>query len=157
MKGANMKIQEYLEKQRVPFESHEHTPAYTAQEVAAEEHVSGYMLAKAVLIRADDEYVLCVLPASLKLDMDKIADVLKAEQVFLADETDLAKLFPDAEVGAEPPFGNLYDLSTIVDDCLAEDEEIVFQAGTHRQTIRMKFEDYKRLVEPLIADICAKF
>ena len=149
-----MKIQEYLERQNIHFETHEHAPAYTAQEVAAEEHVSGDLLAKAVLVRADDRYVLCVLPASLKLDMEKVAQVLDAEQVFLADETDLAKLFPDAEVGAEPPFGNLYDLITLADECLAQDPEIVFQAGTHRQTIRMSFQDYQRLADPTIVDIC---
>lgn len=152
-----MKIQEYLQKESIPFESHEHAPAYTAQEVAAEEHISGYLLAKAVLVRADDRYVLCVLPASLKLDMEKVSDALKADQVFLADEADLAKLFPDTEVGAEPPFGNLYNLPTLIDECLADDTEIVFQAGTHRRTIRMSFDDYQRLVDPQVADICAKF
>ncbi len=152
-----MKIQEYLQRENVAYETHQHAPAYTAQEVAAEEHISGYMLAKAVLVRADSNYVLCVLPASMKLDMNKVADVLKSQEVYLADETDLAKLFPDAEVGAEPPFGNLYDLPTLVDECLAEDTEIVFQAGTHREIIRMRFEDYQRLVDPDVADICAKF
>lgn len=151
-----MKIQDYLEQAKVMFEVHEHAPAYTAQEIAAEEHVSGYKLAKTVLVRADDRYVLCVLPAALKVDMEKVAEVVDADQVFLADETDMAKLFPDVEVGAEPPFGNLYDLPTIVDNSFAEDEEIVFQAGTHRQTIRMRFEDYRRLAEPVIADICMK-
>lgn len=152
-----MKIQEYLRKENIHFESHEHAPAYTAQEVAAEEHVSGYMLAKAVLVRSDRDYALCVLPASLKLDMEKVAGALNVRQVWLADETDLAKLFPDVEVGAEPPFGNLYNLPTIVDECLTEDPEIIFQAGTHRQTIRMSFSDYQRLVDPQVADICAKF
>ena len=152
-----MRIQDYLEQENVSFEVHEHLPAYTAQEIAAQEHVSGYMLAKTVLMRADDRYVLCVLPASMKLDMDKVAQAIKADQVFLADETDLAKLFPDVEVGAEPPFGNLYDLPTLVDDCLAQEDEIVFQAGTHRQAIRMRFEDYRRLAEPQVSDICMHF
>lgn len=148
-----MNIQEYLQKQNVSFESHEHVPAFTAQEVAAEEHISGKTMAKTVLVRADDSYVLCVLPAHLMLDMEKVARQLRAEQVFLADETDLAKLFPDSEVGAEPPFGNLYDLPTLVDEHLASDEYIVFQAGSHRQSIRMAFEDYRRLVNPTIANI----
>jgi Ala-tRNA(Pro) deacylase len=149
-----MKLEEYLANQNVKYQTHEHAPAYTAQEVAAEEHVSGHMLAKPVIVRADDRYVLCVLPASMKLDMEKVADVVGADQVFLADETDLAKLFPDAEVGAEAPFGNLYDLPTLVDECL-EKEDIVFQSGSHRQAIRMKFEDYRRLAQPQIADICS--
>lgn len=148
-----MKIQEYLERENVMFQTREHAPAYTAQEVAAEEHVSGKMLAKAVVVRADDRFAMCVLPANLKLDTEKVAAAFGTEQVFLADEMDLAKLFPDTEIGAEPPFGNLYNLPTLVDESLAEDAEIVFQAGTHRQAIRMRFEDYRRLVQPIISNI----
>ena len=151
-----MKIQEYLETKHVAFEEREHVPAYTAQEVAAQEHVSGKMLAKAVIVKADDRFVLCVLPASYKLDMEKVALALGADQVYLADETDLAKLFPDSEVGAEPPFGNLYDLPTLVDVTLTNDKEIVFQAHSHSRAIRMLFEDYQALVQPEIADISIK-
>ncbi|MFB3894630.1 MAG: aminoacyl-tRNA deacylase [Phycisphaerae bacterium] len=148
-----MKIAEYLKDKAVSFEQHEHVPAYTAQEVAAEEHVSGNMLAKAVVVSSDSGFAMCVLPASFKLDMEKVASALKARKVRLADETELAKLFPDAEVGAEPPFGNLYNLTTLVDSHLAEDDQIVFQAGTHRNSIRMKYGDYARLVEPKVADL----
>jgi len=148
-----MKITDYLQSQNVQFETRQHPPAYTAQEVAAEEHVSGRTLAKAVVVRADDSYALCVLPAHRKLDMEKAAAALNAQQVFLADEMDLAKLFPDAEVGAEPPFGNLYNLPTVADNQLASEEFIIFQAGTHRQAIRMRFDDYRCLVNPLLADI----
>jgi len=150
-----MKISEYLKEKGVYFSMHEHAPAYTAQEVAAEEHVSGDMLAKAVVVRAGEGYAMCVLPASYKLDMSKAADALrvKARKVRLADETELAKLFPDVEVGAEPPFGNLYDLPTLVDVHLAEDDEIMFRAGSHRQAIRMKYADYAALAEPDVADL----
>lgn len=148
-----MKIDEYLKENGVEFERHEHPPAYTAQEVAAEEHVSGNILAKAVVVRTDDSYAMCVLPASCKLDMKRVTKAAKAKHVRLADENEMAELFADAEVGAEPPFGNLYDLPTLVDRRLAEDEEIVFQAGTHRHAIRMKYADYERLVKPSVEDL----
>ena len=148
-----MKIQDYLKDQGVKFKMHEHPPAYTAQEVAAEEHVSGNILAKTVAVKAGKGYVLCVLPASYKLDMKKVAKAAKAKKARLADEAEMAKVFPDVEVGAEPPFGNLYELPTLVDEHLAGDEEIVFRAGTHRHAIRMKYADYARLAEPTVADL----
>ncbi|MHC4294498.1 MAG: aminoacyl-tRNA deacylase [Planctomycetota bacterium] len=151
-----MKVSEYLKDKGVYFSMHEHSPAYTAQEVAAEEHVSGKMLAKTVIVRVDDRYVMCVLPASLKLDMTKVAKAVKGKSVRLADETEMAKLFPDVEVGAEPPFGNLYEITTLVDEHLAADEEIVFQAGSHRQAIRMKYADYESLAEPQVADLASQ-
>jgi Ala-tRNA(Pro) deacylase len=151
-----MKISEYLKEKGVYFSVHEHPPAYTAQEVAAEEHVSGKMMAKAVVVRTDDNYAMCVLPANSKLDMDKVAKAAGVKSVRLADETEMAKLFPDVEVGAEPPFGNLYDLATIVDEHLAAGDEIVFQAGSHRQAIRMKYADYESLAEPKVADLVAQ-
>ncbi len=148
-----MKISEYLKENGVYFSMHEHPPAYTAQEVAAEEHVSGNLLAKAVVVSAGDRYVMCVVPASYKVDMKKAAKKLGVKSVRLADETELAKLFPDVEVGAEPPFGNLYDLTTLVDEHLAADDEIMFQAGSHRHAIRMKYADYASLTEPDVADL----
>jgi Ala-tRNA(Pro) deacylase len=151
-----MRVQSYLQEHGIAFKSHEHPPAYTAQEVAAEEHVSGDMLAKAVVVSADGRFAMCVLPASFKLDMDKAARLLKARKVRLADEAEMAKLFPDAEVGAEPPFGNLYDLPTLVDAHLAADKEIVFQGGTHRQAIRMMYDDYAKLVQPTVADLASR-
>ncbi|HQL72399.1 MAG: Cys-tRNA(Pro)/Cys-tRNA(Cys) deacylase YbaK [Planctomycetes bacterium ADurb.Bin126] len=151
-----MKIQEYLEQHGVSYQRHEHAPAYTAQEVAAEEHVSGNMLAKGVLVKADEDFVLCVLPASFKLDMEKVGQALKARRVRLADENELARCFPDAEVGAEPPFGSLYNLSTLVDRHLADNAEIVFQSGSHREVIRMHYADYASLVRPQVIDLAVR-
>jgi len=148
-----MKILDYLKEHGVAFEVRMHAPAYTAQEVAAEEHVSGNELAKAVTVKADENFLLCVLPASYKLDMKKVARAANAKKVRLADETEMAKLFPDSEVGAEPPFGNLYNLPTFVDEHLAGDKEIVFQAGTHRDAIRMSYADYARLARPTVTDL----
>lgn len=152
-KDGVMKLQEYLHEQGVWFEPHEHPPAYTSQEMAAEEHVSGNAVAKPVTVHADDKYVMCVLPASCKLDMDKATTALSAKEVRLADEQEMSKLFPDAEVGAEPPFGNLYDLPTVMDERLEGAGEIVCQAGSHRQSVKMKLEDYKKLVQPQVADL----
>lgn len=148
-----MKVEEYLKKEGVDFSITEHPPAFTAQEVAAEEHVSGNMLAKTVVVKAGKEYAMCVLPASYKLDMKKVAKAMKTRKVRLADENDLAELFPDVEVGAEPPFGNLYNLPTMVDENLSADEEIIFQAGTHRHAVRMKYADYASLAKPTVADL----
>ena len=111
------------------------------------------MLAKAVVVKAGDRYAMCVLPASYKLDMEKVAKVVKAPRVRLADEQEMAKLFADVDVGAQPSFGNLYEMETLVDVHLAADEEIIFQAGTHRQAIGMKYRDYASLVGPVVADL----
>ncbi len=148
-----MKVEQLLRENGVPFTVHEHPPAYTAQEIAAEEHVTGNMIAKAVIVKADDNFAMCVLPASYKLDMKKVAKALKAKKTRLADEPEMAKIFTDTEVGAEPPFGNIYHLPTVADNHLAEYEEIIFQAGSHRQAIRMRFEDYKNLAKPEMADL----
>ncbi len=151
-----MKIGEYLSEHKVPFVTHEHAAAYTAQQVAAQEHVSGHILAKTVLVRDEKGYALCVLPACFKLDLGKVAALRRTREVQLADEDELAWLFPDVEVGAEPPFGNLYDLPTLVDEHLSEHEEIVFQAGTHRESVRMKYADYARLVLPTVEDMSVR-
>jgi Ala-tRNA(Pro) deacylase len=148
-----MKIDQYLKDKGVRFSTHEHAPAYTAQEVAAEEHVSGDELAKAVIVRADDKFAMCVLPATYKVDLDKVAALLNARSVRLADEAEMAKLFPDAEVGSEPPFGVIYEVQTLVDRHLADDEEIVFQAGSHRQVVRMAYADYVSIAEPQVGDL----
>ncbi len=148
-----MKLGEYLKEKGVPFKTFEHPPAYTAQEVAAEEHVSGNITAKTVVVHADGQYALCALPASYKLDMGKVAKALKTQSLRLADESEMAELFPDVEVGAEPPMGQLWNLPTLVDRHLASSEDIVLQAGTHRQAVRMRYSDYESLARPQVADL----
>ena len=151
-----MTVAEYLQSRDVWFSTHTHDPAYTAQEVAATQHVNGQYVAKSVVVRTGDGWALCVLPAPRKLDFQKAATALKTRELRLAHETELAKLFPDVEVGAEPPFGNLYDMPTLVDEALTVDEEIVFPAGTHRESLRMKYADYARLVQPTVADLAVR-
>jgi Ala-tRNA(Pro) deacylase len=147
-----MDIEEFLKSTGVKFERCEHPTAYTAQEMASEVHVTGDAVAKPVVVRADKQNVLCVLPASYKIDMGKLATVLKAKKCELANESEIAKLFPDVEVGAEPPFGKLYGLTTVVDSHLADCQMVMFPAGSHRQAIRMRYEDYARLAEAKVAD-----
>ncbi len=144
------RLESYLRDNQVSFETHHHPTAFTAQEVAATEHTPGKMVAKVVMVLADGELVMLALPAPYQVDLDRAGEALGATEVRLADEEEFAPAFPDCEVGAMPPFGNLYDLPVYVDEALAEDETIVVQAGTHTDTIHLKYADFERLVEPTV-------
>ena len=145
-----MKVIDFLEDVSARYEVTQHRPTFTAQQMAAEEHVSGMAVAKPVVIRGDDSYYLCVLPACCKIDLDGLKSQLGVEDVALADEGEMARLFPDSALGAEPPFGTLYDLETIMDKTLEADEYIVFQGGTHEQAIRMEMDEYRRIAQPKV-------
>lgn len=145
-----MKVTEYLDAEGVRYEMSRHRPAFTAQQMASEEHVPGIEVAKPVVVRADEEYYLCVLPACCKIDMDALKKYLKAHKIELADEEELAKLFGDCALGAEPPFGHLYGVKTLLDETLNEEPTIVFQAGTHELAIRMNVDDFNRLEKPQV-------
>ena len=145
-----MQVIEYLEKMGVEYDVKEHRPTFTAQEMAAEEHEPGMWVAKPVIVRADQKYYMCVLPAVYKIDLDALKGQLGAEELALAEEKNLAELFPDCDLGAEPPFGNLYELPTIIDKTLESDEHILFQGGSHEKAIRISMKDYKELVEPRV-------
>ena len=145
-----MKVIEFLDNQAAEYEILHHRPVFTAQQMAAEEHVSGMNVAKPVVVKVDGEPFMCVLPACCKVDLDLLKRQMNAKQVELADEADMAKLFPDCELGAEPPFGDLYGLKTLMDSTLETDEFIVFQGGTHQEAINMKLAEFKRLAQPQI-------
>jgi Ala-tRNA(Pro) deacylase len=145
------RLEAYLREKRVPFEVRHHPRAVTAQEVAASEHVPGKMLAKTVMVLADGEMVMLALPAPYRVDVEKARPVLGAREIRLAQEEEFEGTFPDCEVGAMPPFGNLYDLPVYVEETLAEDETIVFRAGTHTDTMSVTYADFDRLVEPTVA------
>ncbi len=145
-----MKVVEFLDSKGVHYEMSQHRPTFTAQQMAAEEHVPGMAVAKPVVVKADTTYYLCVLPACCKIDFDALKRALKADAVVLADEDELAKLFDDCTLGSEPPFGHLYGLETLMDAALDEDTFIVFQAGTHELAIRMDLDDYKKLAQPRV-------
>ena len=144
------KIKDFLDKNHIKYVSLKHSPAYTAQEIAAKSHVSGKEMAKTVIVKINQEPAMAVLPASYKVDFEALSDVTGSDNVTLAGEEEFKNMFPDCEVGAMPPFGNLYDLDVYVAETLSEDEEIVFNAGTHSELIRMTYKDFERLVKPKV-------
>ncbi|MBD5778391.1 YbaK/EbsC family protein [Pelagicoccus sp. NFK12] len=142
------RITEYLDLHRIKYQRISHSPAYTAQEVAARAHVSGWDLAKTVVVKLDDELVMAVLPASEQIDLGFLAEIVGSKRVSLAHEEDFVDRFPGCDLGAIPPFGNLYGLKVYVAPELAEDDYIFFSAGTHTELIRMAYDDFEWLVEP---------
>jgi len=148
------KLREFLEQEKVPYSVHSHPEAYTALEIAALEHVKGRMLAKVVIVKNDGgELVMVVVPADRRVDFRKVAAVLGIEELRLAQESEFRKSFPACDVGSMPPFGNLFGLPVLVDELLVENDEIVFNAGTHTLTAKLKFADFRRLVQPRIASL----
>lgn len=149
--SAKERLEEYLRGEGVAFEEHQHPEAFTSQEVAAAEHVPGRMVAKVVMVRADEDLVMLVVPAHHHVDLDRASEAV-GRQVRLAAEEEFAPTFPDCEPGAMPPFGNLYGVPVYVDRALAENETIVFEAGTHTDTMSIPYADYERLAQPTVAE-----
>ncbi len=152
MMNCRDRLESYLRQNGVPFQVQHHPTAYTAQQVADSEHISGKMVAKVVIVFADNQMVMLALTAPQQVDLTKSRQVLGAQEVRLAREAEFATAFPDCDAGAMPPFGNLYNLPVYVDPVLAEDETIVFQAGTHNDTMSLRYRDFERLVQPKVAD-----
>lgn len=150
-----MKLETFLKEGGFNFEKHTHPKAYTSQELAHEEHVSGYMVAKPVIVKGAAEFTMCVLPAPKHLDLKQVADLLQEPEVRLATESEMAELFPECELGAEPPVGSLFGMKTIMDTNLKDDEFLVMQAGTHTEAIKMRREDWERCCEPTVAQIAS--
>jgi Ala-tRNA(Pro) deacylase len=146
------RVRKYLVSHGVGYELEHHRPAYTAQEVAAVEHVPGRKFAKPVIVNADGHLIMTVLPANRLLDLEKVKTVLGSDDVRLAREEEFAPIFDDCERGAEPPFGNLYGLPMIVDIDLTT-EELVFNAGSHTETMKVSTSEYLSLVQPQKADL----
>jgi len=142
------RLREYLDQEKVKYVIITHSPATTAQEIAAAAHISGKEMAKTVMTKVDGEMVMVVLPASTKVDLGRLLDATGADGVELAQEREFEHLFPGCELGAMPPFGNLFGLRTFVAEELTEDEEIAFNAGSTTELIRMGYQDYARLVQP---------
>ena len=145
-----VQLMDYLDKISAKYEVTRHRPTFTAQQMAAEEHVPGMHVAKPVIISADGEYYMCVLPASYKVDFDLLKRQLGANELLLADESEMSRMFGDCALGAEPPLGNLYGLMTFMDESMADEDYIVFQGGTHENSIRMEMTEYKRLAKPRV-------
>ncbi len=144
-----MEVEKYLKDKGVDYEVIPHEQAFTAQEVAATEHVTGHKFAKPVIVDGAEQSYMLVLPASHKVDFEK-ASQMAGEELEMADEGEMKKLFPDCEIGAEPPFGSEYGLKTFVDQSLADRDEIVFRAGTHDKTIRMDYDAWAELEQPAV-------
>jgi Ala-tRNA(Pro) deacylase len=145
------KIKQYLDQNNAPYQVILHEEVYTAQELAQALHVPGKELVKVVIIKADDRYCMAVLPATRKIDLSALRSLLNTATLTIATEQELKALFPEAEIGAMPPFGNLAALETWVDESLTADEYITFNAGTHYEAIRMHYADFERLALPHVA------
>ncbi len=144
------KLKEFLDQEKIKYVSIMHSTAYTAQEVAASAHVRGKELAKTVIVELDGQMAMAVLPANKKVVRQDLREVTGCEDVKFASEEEFAQRFPECETGAMPPFGNLYGMEVYVAEALTHNEEIVFNAGTHTEVIRMRFDDFERLVKPKI-------
>lgn len=145
-----MQIAEKLSQEHVVYEEMHHTPAFTSQQVAQAEHVHGMNVAKPVIVNADGRNYMCVLAACCTINFDALKTVLEAETVRLVEEGELRELFPDCDIGAEPPFGSLYGMPTILDDRMEHDEFIVFQSGTHEDALKISMQDYLKIESPRI-------
>jgi Ala-tRNA(Pro) deacylase len=143
---------DYLDRERIRYTVISHSPAFTAQEIAAASHISGREIAKTVILRIDGELAMAVLPANYRIDLEHLADAAGAARAELVPETDFRERFPECETGAMPPFGILYGVEVFVADELAEDEFIAFNAGTHTELIQMHYRDFERLVHPRVLD-----
>ena len=147
-------IETYLREQHVDFSLHHHSPAYSAQRLAAIEHVPGRTVAKVVIGVVDEGLVMLCLPAPCRVDLLKLMNTVGTDDVRLAREQDFAAAFPDCELGAMPPFGNLYAMPVYVDRQLAQAERISFQACRHTETVEMAYADFARLAHPITAELC---
>ena len=142
------KLKDFLDSHNVKYVVIKHSPAFTAQEVAASAHIPGKELAKTVMVKVDGTMAMAVLPASYHVDMDHLKQLTSASTVELASEQEFKNMFPGSEVGAMPPFGNLYGMQVFVSKALAEDEEIAFNAGSHTELVRLPYRDFAELVKP---------
>jgi Ala-tRNA(Pro) deacylase len=146
------KLRQFLDENRVKYIVITHSKAYTSQGIAASAHISGNELAKTVMLKKDGALCMAVLPASKQVSLTQFANLAESGGVSLASERDFKDRFPDCEVGAMPPFGNLYGMPVYVDTSLTRDKEIAFNAGTHLELVQLAFGDFERLVNPIIVD-----
>jgi Ala-tRNA(Pro) deacylase len=143
-------LREYLDSHDVKYVLISHSPAFTALEIASLAHIPGKELAKTVMVEIDGRIAMAVLPASQKVDLELLREATGAERVALAREDAFRDRFPECDVGAMPPFGNLYDMDVYVADSLTEDEEIAFNAGSRTELVRLAYRDFERLVQPRV-------
>jgi Ala-tRNA(Pro) deacylase len=142
------KLKDYLDKESIKYVSIMHSTAYTAQEVAASVHITGKELAKTVIVELDGKMAMAVLPANRKIVLQDLREVTGSDEVKFASEEAFREKFPECETGAMPPFGNLYGMDVYLAESLTSNEQIAFNAGSHTEVIKMKFDDFERLVKP---------
>ena len=150
-------LDELLEKNHINYRCYNHPPTYTALETAEILHVTGYELAKTVILKLDGHYAMAVLPSCELIDFDKFKQQTGADTVTLAREVEFSELAPLCDSGCIPAIGNLFGLSVYVSTTLAEDEAISFNAGSHTEDIRMSFRDFEWLVQPRIMDFTTRY
>ncbi|MFZ1036996.1 MAG: YbaK/EbsC family protein [Smithella sp.] len=144
------KLKEFLDSQAVKYLKIAHSPAYTAREITQSLHINGRKVAKTVIVFIDGKMAMAVLPANRSIDFDHFRKTLGENKIELATERQFKDMFPDCEVGAMPPFGNLYGMEVYVDQHLTEDDDIFFNACSHSELIEMSYQDFERLVKPKV-------
>lgn len=144
------RLKSFLDEKHVRYSTLIHAATYTSSETAESVHIPGKDLAKTIIFKKDGAWAMAVLPASKKIDCEQLKTASQAKKLELAGEHEFKALFPECEVGAMPPFGNLYQMEVYVDDALEKDEYIAFNAGSHTELMKLSFKDYKKLVTPKI-------
>lgn len=143
-------LKEHLDSHHIKYSSISHSPAFTAQEVAASAHVSGKQFAKTVIIKIGDQLAMVVLPANDHVNFAALREITGQANINLASESDFKSKFPECEVGAMPPFGDLYGMPVYVSNVLAANNKIIFNAGSHSELMQMSYLDFERLVKPKV-------
>jgi Ala-tRNA(Pro) deacylase len=149
-------LKSFLDERKIDYATISHTPTYTAQEIAAAAHIPGQNLAKTVMVKLDGRLAMAVLPATFRIDFDRLREATGAKKVELAAEEEFSGRFPGYETGAMPPFGNLFGLDVYVAESLAEDRVIAFNAGTHTDLIKMSYADFERLARPQVVSFSVR-
>jgi len=149
------KLEEFLDGRGVNYVRITHSTAYTAQQAAASAHISGKGLAKTVILKADGKMMMAVLPASRRVDLDLFKKAVGVSNVEIANETEFKDMFPECDIGAIPPFGNLYRMDVISEKILADNEDIAFNAGSHTELVKLSYKDFLELVKPKVATFSA--
>jgi Ala-tRNA(Pro) deacylase len=151
-----MNVRQYLDQSRKHYDVLIHLETHSAMGMARAIHIPGDEVAKPVILKADGNYVMVVIPATYRIDLDKAREAFHVRALELAPETDFGRLFPDCERDARPPFGSQYGMPTVVDEALTRDEQIVFEGNSHREAYRMSFEEFDELERPRMADIARR-
>lgn len=150
------KLKDFLDSNNIKYITISHSQVYTAQQIAASAHISGEELAKTVIVKVDGKMAMAVLPATHKVDFDLLKRAVNAKTVELASEQEFQDMFPGCDVGAMPPFGNLYGMDVFVAETLIKDQEIAFNAGSHTELIRLAYKDYEGLVKPRVVKFSSR-